>query len=152
MNGIEPQPDNDLFFVCSLIEYIARKTKNHRIVVVNAIGAKKLQHIYNLADIYHSENIDKITDELTYQYNIQEGHFANIEQCQYNIPTFWDIGKVYKRLIIDVSKYKDKSYMDTLMEIYNSWISIKLEDLNSSLYFENPDYILQSYLHGTLLY
>lgn len=42
--------------------------------------------------------------------------------------------------------------MDTLMEIYNSWISIKLEDLNSSLYFENPDYILQSYLYGTLLY
>ena len=152
MNGIEPQPDNDLFFVCSLIEYIARKTKNHPIVVVNAIGAKKLQHIYNLADIYHSENIDKINDELTYQYNIQEAHFDNIEQCQYNIPTFWDIGKVYKRLIIDVSKYKDKSYMDTLMEIYNSWISIKLEDLNSSLYFENPDYILQSYLHGTLLY
>lgn len=24
----EPQKENDLFYVCSLIEYIARKTKN----------------------------------------------------------------------------------------------------------------------------
>lgn len=28
--GREPQKDNDLFFTCSLIEYIARKTKNIR--------------------------------------------------------------------------------------------------------------------------
>ena len=42
MTGREKKEYNDLFFVCSLIEYIARKTKNHRNVVVNAIGKEKL--------------------------------------------------------------------------------------------------------------
>ena len=36
--GREPQKDNDLFFTCSLIDYIARKTKNTRRDVVNALG------------------------------------------------------------------------------------------------------------------
>jgi hypothetical protein len=36
-----------------------RKTKNHRNVIVNAIGKEKLQHIFDLADVYHCENMDK---------------------------------------------------------------------------------------------
>ena len=38
MIGREDPKENDLFFTCSLIEYIARKTKNHRNVVVNQLG------------------------------------------------------------------------------------------------------------------
>ena len=37
----EPAKENDLFFTCSLIDYIARNTKNTR------------------ADIYHSDNIER---------------------------------------------------------------------------------------------
>jgi hypothetical protein len=62
MNGREDKIDNDLFFVYILIEYIARKTLNHRDIVVTAIGKEGLSHIYNLADVYHCENIDKITE------------------------------------------------------------------------------------------
>jgi hypothetical protein len=58
MTGREDKNANNLFFLCSLIEYIGRKTKNHRNVVVNAIGKYDLQHIFDLADVYHSENID----------------------------------------------------------------------------------------------
>ena len=34
--GRESQKDNDLFYTCSLIDYIARKTKNKRVAVVDA--------------------------------------------------------------------------------------------------------------------
>ena len=36
--GRESQKDNNLFFTCGLIEYIARKTKNTRSDVVNKLG------------------------------------------------------------------------------------------------------------------
>ena len=36
--GRESSKDNDLFFTCSLIDYIARKTKNTRMDVVNTLG------------------------------------------------------------------------------------------------------------------
>lgn len=151
MTGGERKEENDLFFVCSLIEYIGRKTKNHRNVVVNAIGKKKLQHLYELADVFHSENIDKLSDELIENYHIRKGRFDNIATARYSIPTHWDIGKVYKRLIVDVCNKQDKEPVDALTEVYNSWLSRKIEDFNSSLYYENPGYLYESYATGDVL-
>lgn len=151
MTGREKKEHNDLFFVCSLIEYIGRKTKNHRNVVVNAIGKEKLQKLYNLADVYHSENIDKVSDELIEQANIETDAFDNVAQGQYSIPTHWDIGKVYKRLIVELTEKQNKEPIDALIEVYNSWLSRKIEDFNSSLYYENPGYLYESYLRGEVL-
>ena len=151
MTGREDKNANNLFFLCSLIEYIGRKTQNHRNVVVNAIGKERLQHIFDLADVYHSENIDKLTFELVEKYRIEDGVFDNIANAKYAIPTHWDIGKVYKRLIIRVSKNEEKSLIDALSDVYNSWLSQKIEDFNSSVYYESPEYLFQSYLEGELL-
>jgi hypothetical protein len=151
MNGREKKEHNDLFFVCSLIEYIGRKTKNHRSVVVNALGKDRLQHLYELADVYHSDNIDKVSDELIDRYHIKEGLFDNIADCRYSIPTHWDIGKVYKRLIVDVCDRQGKEPIGALTEVYNSWLSRKIEDFNCSLYYDNPGYLYASYAFGDVL-
>lgn len=60
---------------------------------MNAIGKEKLLRIYELADVYHSENIDKVTDELIDGYHIETGVFDNVADAKYAIPTYWDIGK-----------------------------------------------------------
>lgn len=151
MAGREDKNANNLFFLCSLIEYIGRKTKNHRNVVVNAIGKDDLLHILDLADIYHNENIDKITFELVEKHDIKDGKFDNISSAAYTIPSYWDIGKVYKRLIIDISKKENKPIIDILIEVYNSWLSRKIEDFNGSVYYESPAYLFQSYLNGESL-
>jgi hypothetical protein len=151
MNGREDKNDNNLFFLCSLIEYIGRKTKNHRSVVVNAIGKEKLQHIFDLADVYHSENIDKVAYELIRKYGIEEKTFDNVANAKYSIPTHWDIGKVYKRLILAISEKQNKPLIDAFIEVYNSWLSRKIEDFNSSIYYESPEYLYQSYLAGDVL-
>ena len=118
---------------------------------MNAIGKEKLLRIYELADVYHSENIDKVTDELIDGYHIETGVFDNVADAKYAIPTYWDIGKVYKRLIIELCDKQDKEPVEALIEVYNSWLSRKIEDFNSSLYFENPDYLYQSYIRGEVL-
>ncbi len=152
MTGREPKDNNDIFFLCSLIEQIARQTKNHRSLVVNALGRDKLQHIFNLADIYHCENLDKVSDELINDCLIQTGHFDNVMASSYTTPTIWDIGKVYKRLIMDIIHSRNTpDAIGVLIEVYNSWICRKIEDFNSSMYYENPDYIFQSYLTGDVL-
>jgi len=151
MNGREEKDSNNLFFLCSLIEYIGRKTKNHRSVIVNALGKEKLQHIFDLADVYHCENMDKITFDLIKTFKIEERSFDNIATAKYTIPTHWDIGKVYKRLIIEVSTKQNKTLIVSLIEVYNSWLSRKIEDFNSSVYYESPEYLYASYLTGDVL-
>ena len=64
MTGREERKDNDLFFTCSLIDYIARKTKNKRSAVVNALGRTSVEKIYDLADIYHSDNMERVSDKI----------------------------------------------------------------------------------------
>lgn len=78
--GRESTKDNDLFFTCSLIEYIARKTKNRRKDVVSALDKKNISKIYDLADVYHSDNINRVSDDFINAAEIQEGTFDNVDR------------------------------------------------------------------------
>lgn len=102
---------NDLFFTCSLIEYLGRKTKNRRGIIVNALGKKEISRIYELADIYHSDNIETVSDDFIEKCHIAQGSYDNVSACLYSIPSYWDIGKVYKRLILGVDVYSVHPHM-----------------------------------------
>ena len=140
-SGRESRKDNDLFFTCGLIDYIARKTKNVRADVVN----------HDLADVYHCENIDQVSDDFIEEAQIKNGTFDNVAECKYAIPSHWDIGKVYKRLIKQVAEYENISIVDALMKVYNSFLAAKIDDYNSSVYYENPSYLFESYRENKML-
>lgn len=150
MTGREDSKENDLFFIFSLIEYIARKTKNKRSDIVNILGRTRLAKIYDLADIYHSDNIDRVSDDLIEEAAITEGTFDNIASAKYAIPSHWDIGKVYKRLILGISKEKEMDIIEALMTAYNSFVSDKIQDFNSSFYYDAPQNILNAWLYGII--
>lgn len=149
--GRESTEDNALFFTCSLIDYIARKTKNTRAEVVNALKKKNLVKIYDLADIYHSDNIERVSDDFIREAKIEKGSFDNVADCKYAIPSYWDIGKVYKRLIKAVATSEKIEVVDALLKVYNSFISSKIDDYNSSMYYENPSYLLECYLENKVI-
>lgn len=151
MNGREDSKQNDLFFLCSLIEYIGRQTKNKRSVIVNALGRKGLDHYYELAEVYHCENIDKVTDEIINKYGIVPGHYDNVSKAEDVIPTHWDIGKVLQRIILKFADNSDGDIISALIKVYNSWIITKIDDYNSSMYYENTSYQYESLLAGKAL-
>ena len=150
-NGREDQKENDLFFTCRLIDYIARKTKNTRATVVEKLGRERLEKIYDLADVYHCDNIDRVSDDFIQEAGITTGTFDNVGECRYAIPTHWDIGKVYKRLIKQVAANEQIDVIDALMKVYRSFISPKIDDYNSSVYYENPSYIYECYRENKML-
>ncbi|MGO5164768.1 MULTISPECIES: hypothetical protein [unclassified Candidatus Paralachnospira] len=149
--GRESRKDNDLFFTCALIDYIARKTKNTRAVVVNALGKERLERIYELADVYHCDNIDRVSDDFIEEAGIQPGTFDNVADCKYAIPSHWDIGKVYKRLIKQVAEEEQISVIEALIKVYNSFLSPKIDDYNSSMYYENPSYLFECYRENKVI-
>ena len=143
--GRMSQNDNDLFFTCALIDYIARKTKNTRTYVVNRLGKEKISKIFELAGIYHCDNPERVCDDFIESAHIETGTFDNIADCGYAVPSYWDIGKVYKRLIKMVAEDKKTDVIDALFEVYNSFISPAIDDYNSSFYYENPLFIFECY-------
>lgn len=150
-SGRESKESNNLFYTCSLIDYIARKTKNERKYVVNKIGKKQLEKIYDLADIYHCDNIDSVSEHFIEECQIETGNFDNVGECRYSVPTYWDIGKVYKRLILQVARDEKIGVIDALLKVYHSFLGLKIDDYNSSVYYENPSYLFACYKENKML-
>ena len=148
MDGREDKKNNDLFFLCSLIEYLARKTKNRLTLIVEKLGRKNLDKIYELADVYHSDNIDDVCDTLVDECHIEGGGFDNISVCLYSVPSHWDMGKVYQRLILKISEQENTDVISALEMLFFSEIVDRIENYNSDLYYQNTDTLYLAYTEG----
>ena len=89
--------NNHLFFTCSLIEYIGRRMKRTRKEVTDYLGKDRIARIYEYADVFHCEPIEKVAAEFIEESGITEGNFDNVKECRYSVPDYWDIGEVYER-------------------------------------------------------
>lgn len=147
MNDIEK---NNLFYVCSLIEFIGRKTKNRRSTIVKILGKKELKRQLELAEVNHCLSFEQVSDEIIEEFNIKEGDFDSVGLCKYVVPSFQAIGKEYQRLIIDVLS-EENNVIEVLYSVFESFISDEISDFNSSIYYSSPEYLKYSYLEGKLL-
>lgn len=141
--------NSNLFFTCSLIEFIGRKRKRNRMEVVDSLGRESIERIYEYADIFHCEPIEKVAAEFTAEYQIKEGIFDNEAACRYRVPDYWTIGEVYERLIEDC--FADNEIVEGIWTVYHSWINESISDYNTDFYFQPRDYIAACYKKGTVL-
>lgn len=137
-----------LFYTCSLIEYIGRKQKIKRSEVVNRMGKKTIKQIYEYADVFHCEPIEKTADDFVEMSGIPVGDYDNVSKCHYTVPDYWTIGEVYERLIEDVCGKDEEHIIENLLAVYESWISDALSDYNTDLYYQPRDYIYVCYKEG----
>lgn len=140
---------NDYFYVCSLIEYIARQTKNKRGVIINMLGKEGVEKQLYDAEVNHCLSFEQVSDEIVEKYKISDGDFDTITECKYTIPSFLDIGKLYSIMIEDCAEPGKE--VDELMKIFSSFISDKISDFKSDVYYQNPSYLECSYEAGYLL-
>ena len=147
-SGREDRLENDLFFACAVIEYVGRSTKNKRGEVVKKLGETEISRLLELADVLHCEPIEITSDRLIERCELNKGDFDNVAMCKYAVPTHFDIAKVYKRLVIDLANAQKITPLNALITIYTSWVSEKIDDYNSSMYFESPQYLYASYAVG----
>lgn len=140
--------NSDLFYTCSLIEYIGRKQKQRRETVVKLLGRETIRRIYRYADVFHCEPIAKTADDFIHICNILVGAYDNLEKAKYEIPDYWTIGEVYERLIEDVSEDSTEAIVDTIMAVYSSWISDAISNYNTDFYYQSREYICQCYTEG----
>ncbi|MBQ2623779.1 MAG: hypothetical protein IJG18_01625 [Kiritimatiellae bacterium] len=140
---------NNLFYVCSLIEFIGRERKLRRAEVVAGLGEEAIRRIYRYADTFHCEQIAKVADDFITMRTLPTGDFDNVASCRYAVPSYWDIGAVYARLIEDVSDGADP--IAKLFEVYASWMSDALSRFNSDLFYQPRGYIAECYRAGEIL-
>ncbi len=142
--------DSALFFTCSLIEYIGRKQKQRRSVVVQYLGKDTIKRIYEYADVFHCEPIEKVADDFIQRCNIPSDSFDNVAKCRYETPDYWTIGEVYERLIEDISEKSERSIVDWIIDVYSSWIDGAISNYNTDFYYQTREYIVECYKEGEI--
>jgi len=148
---MESRISNDTYYVCSLIEFTARLTKNKNANIVIMIGKDELARQLRLASVNHCLSFEEVSDELITKFNIPQGDFDVVLNCRYKVPTHTQIGGVYRYLIFDIQAEHGGELVDIMFDVFTSFISEKISNFNSSLFYENPSYIYHSYLAGELL-
>lgn len=140
---------DDLFYVCSLIEFTARKTKNKRGVIIDALGKGGIQKQLSDASVNHCLSFEQVSDEIIEEYKIPEGNFDTITDSKYSIPGVQAIGKVYRQLILDTAEKGQE--VNGLINVFKSFISDEISDFSTNVYYSNPSYLKYSYEEGMLL-
>lgn len=142
--------ENDLYFLCYMIERVARKLHQRNSYVVNCIPKNEWIRLISLANVLHCENPLKIEEEWIEEYKLEKGEF-DINNVNYElverIPTETQMGKVYKRLIVDTLS-EDENFIDGLIRVYNSEICNTIDNYNCSAYYEPSYVITRAYNEG----
>lgn len=144
---------NDLYFLCYMVERIARRLHQKNAYIINKIPKQEWLRLISLANVLHCENPLKIEDEWIESYELTEGTFdiMNVNSDLVDkIPTETQMGKVYMRLITDTIS-PDENYVDGMIRVYNNEICHKIDDYNCAAYYQ-PSYIIaRAYQNGMFI-
>lgn len=142
--------EDDLFFVCYMIERVARHIKQKNKYVVNSIGKDNLYHLLSCANVLHCENPLKIEDEWIEDYGLKNGDYDITDvdrELAGVIPSQLDMGAVYQRLIRDTMS-SDENYVDGIIRVYNNDICNVIDNYNCSAFYEPSYVIARAYQNG----
>ncbi|MCM1245860.1 MAG: hypothetical protein NC293_09495 [Roseburia sp.] len=141
---------DDLYFICYMIERVARKLHQKNRYVVNTIGKDAMYHLISVANVLHAENPLAVEDEWIQQYALEKGEFdiSDVEtELVSQIPTAIQMGKVYQRLICDTFS-GNEDYVEGIFRVYNNEICDVIDNYNCSAYYEPSYVIARAYYSG----
>ena len=124
---------NDVYFICYMIERVARKLHQRNKYVVNEIGKKNLEHLISVANVLHAENPLAVEDDWIEEYDLAEGNVdvtAVDPELVTTIPSAIQMGKVYQRLIYD-TMLPGESEVEGIIRVYNDEICDVIDNYHS---------------------
>jgi len=140
---------NDLYFVCYMIERVARSIKQPNRYVVERMGRDGLARQLSIAETNHCLNPEQVISDWKEEYNLQNGttDVTRVDsRFTDTIPSATQMGKVYARLIETVSQGQD--LIQAIQKVYASPICDVIDNYNTSAYYE-PSYVqVRAYQNG----
>lgn len=155
--------DPGTFYLCYLIEHIGRQYKVRRKDIVNILGYNSLKHLYKLEDVYHCLPIEQVIEEIQEELHVdfmklrvdEKGHykaFNNVESCLYYVPKITEVANTNTYVINHLTKrWQDTDQVETLIKFYNARVHDRLENYNTDLFAESPEYLTECFVANDIL-
>lgn len=152
-----------VFYLCYLIESIGRRYKLNRKSVVNALGYQNLKHIFAFEDVYHCLDVEQvmqeIADELEIDFSKQHRQmdgkyfvFNNVERCDFYVPKVTEVANTNTFVICRLLRsWQNSDEVEVLIKFYNSRVHDRLENYNTDLFAESPEYLTACFVTGDII-
>ena len=131
----------DLYFVCYMIERVARSLKQPNRYVVERIGKDGLARQLSIADTNHCLNPEQVVSNWKEEYHLEDGttDVTRVNSLYTDtVPSATQMGKVYARLIENISQGQD--LIQSIQDVNASPICNIIDNYNSGAYYE-PSYV-----------
>ena len=141
---------NDLYFICYMIERIARHLHQKNRYVVNGIAKKEWYHLISCANVLHCANPLQVEADWIKEYGLEEGRYDITDvdgELVSKIPSPLEMGEVYQRLIVDTLG-KDEDFVEGMIRVYNDEICNTIDNYNCSAFYEPSYVIARAYQNG----
>lgn len=140
---------NDLYFVCYMIERVARRLHRRNRYVAEHLGKEGLFHELSIAGTSHCLNPEQVEEDWIETYRLRKGNFDITKispQFTDKIPTPLQMGKVYARLVQSIDT--DNNLPMAMQKVYDSPICDTIDNYNTSAYYE-PSYVqTRAFING----
>ena len=128
--------NKETYGFCYLIEIIGRFSRNHRADIINKLGYKNIKDLletslYFIRDI---ETEETLANELIMRFSIPTGVYDNVIQCTTRNKTP-NIEMVSGNMscVVECFSFPELDKVEVLIELYNSWLYQRMENLNGWL-------------------
>ena len=98
----EKEKDN-IYYVCTLLEYLSRKTHNDRKTIIEYFSKQDVEHLLYVAEVNHCLSFDQVSDELIEDFQIQSGNYDAETECKHTTSSVTSVGAAYQRLSMEQS-------------------------------------------------
>ena len=124
-------------YVCCMIEYTARKTKNRRGKIAEQLGTNGIRRQLEYASVNHSLSLEQVSDEWIEDYSIQNGDFDTVAECRYEVPSVTSIGNDYRNLVESISD--DIPAEEKIFNVFSSCIVDSVSGIHKTCILANEE-------------
>ncbi len=140
---------DDLYFVCYMIERVARRLHRHNRYVVECLGGEGLLHELSVARTSHCLNPEQVESEWIEHYRMSCGDIDVTKvdsRFTDKYPSATQMGKVYARIVQLLDTEDD--LVSAIRAVYGSPVCDTIDNYNTGAYYE-PSYVqARAFLNG----
>ncbi len=134
---------NALFYVCSLVEEMARLSFNSNVDIVNLLGVKIIDEILKNAELLHNQNLQITAQEMLKKYSIKSSNYSLEKYSE--VPSSYTFADPVSKAILYIIE-KDKIVeTQAIICFYNSPIMKLINNFDVEMHLSNVQYIYESY-------
>lgn len=131
--------NNDLYYVCYLMESLARHLNRYQPDIFSEISLEKLKDLFRAADVHHCLPIEQVIEEIIDMCDLQSGDYIYKERFE-SVPPVRGIGGNLTRL---VQMINHTDYMVTLYYIYRSqWFKDHC-NYNTAMFYSREEFFIE---------